>query len=90
MLAQGELVTGFRVQREVYRSRHRIDGTVDEESGMHWVNIGRKCYSTDEAKAYRDFLMQYAARNNIETLEVIEVDTPVDMTEYANLRVGRR
>lgn len=72
--SRGELVTGFRVQREVYR---RIKDDSENFGRMQpvWANTGRKCYSTDEAREYRDFLLKHADRYSTETLEVVE-DSP--------------
>jgi hypothetical protein len=93
--SRGELVTGFRVQREAYLKRFSGSG---QSYAPGWVNIGRKLYSTDEAREYRDFLLRHAKQYGPETLEVIE-DTPPDNTggavavnvsEYATLRSARR
>ena len=82
--SRGELVTGFRVQRETYLKRFSESG---ETYAPGWVNTGRKFISTEQAREYRDFVLKYQRQYEKETVEVIPEDTPaVNAWEYQEAR----
>ena len=72
---RGDLVIGFRVQIESYgrRGAKWISGLAEQsEFGQYWRNIGRRTYSIEEARAYRQFLEQFFGKREAVTEEVIE------------------
>ncbi len=69
---RGDLITGFRVQKETYR--RRPTGVDDfTEYGPGWSNVGRKCYSEAEAVAYLRHLQEFQRERGPETVEEIPV-----------------
>lgn len=72
---RGDLVIGFRVQIESYGQRGAkwVSGLGEQsEFGPYWRNIGRRLYSIEEARAYRQFLEQFFGKRENLTEEVIE------------------
>lgn len=68
---RGDLITGFRVQKEMPRFvRDPETGNVIGRT-MQWRNIGKKCYSIDEAREYMGWLQKFDTRA-VETVEVME------------------
>lgn len=68
---RGDLITGFRVQKEMPRFlRDPETGNVVDRT-MHWRNTGKKCYSMDEARALRWVLQKFDTRA-AETVEVMD------------------
>lgn len=67
---RGDLITGFRVQKETLRflrdeNNHVVDRT------YQWRNTGKKCYSMDEAREYMGWLQKFDTRAE-ETVEPVE------------------
>lgn len=72
---RGDLIIGFRVQIESYgrRGAKWVSGLAEQsEHGFYWRNIGRRTYSINEARAYRQFLEQFFGKREAVTEEVIE------------------
>ena len=72
---RGDVIVGFRVQIESYgrRGARIVSGLAEQsEHGFYWRNIGRRTYSIEEARAYRQFLEQFYGKRESVTEEVIE------------------
>lgn len=72
---RGDLVTGFHVQIETYgrRGARTVSGlAVQSEYGPYWRNIGRKAYSLEEARRFRNLYEEFMGQRGDRSIEVIE------------------